>query len=233
MTTLRQPLSTNGLIMPLDFPVAQYEFVHKKIVAISKTSNSTYEHFAGAWNAVAYRFLALTEYEASFSKSLTTTNTDLTPSNRHRQERDLYGFFCNGFSIFEACFYSIFSLGAFLSAANFPIATAKDQQRISPASTTAAMVKAFSSDPINKAIDLIISDAVYIEWREIRNILTHRAAPGRTFFVGIGNDDVLPDQWKIKNIPLNEKMASARRADLSKLLNVLMHAIEQFVQSHF
>ncbi|NBX03534.1 MAG: hypothetical protein EBR02_05675 [Alphaproteobacteria bacterium] len=55
------PLSTNGLVMPLDFPVADYEAIHSIVEPRTRKAKETYEQFAGAWNAVAYRFLALTE----------------------------------------------------------------------------------------------------------------------------------------------------------------------------
>jgi hypothetical protein len=226
------PLSTNGLIMPPDFPVAQYESVHGRVEPRARTSNDIYEQFAGAWNALSYRFLALTEYEAAFSASVARVGSRSSPLERHRQERDLFGFFSNGFSVFEATFYGLYSLGSFINAAAFPMSTAKDQQRITPSSTTAAMAKAFPGDPIHQTISTVLSDPALLEWREVRNILTHRVAPGRIFFVGIGGDDILPDQWKIKSIPLDEKMASARRGDLSRLLSVLMQGIDQFAQSH-
>ena len=181
---------------------------------------------------MAYRFLALTEYEASFAASLASVGSKPSPLDRHRQERDLFGFFCNGFSVFEATFYGLFSLGSFLSATSFPMSTPKDQQRISPSSTAAALESAFPGDPIHKAITTVLQDPAYLEWREVRNVLTHRAAPGRIFFVGIGGNDALPDQWKIKGIPLDVKMASTRRAVLSRLLSDLLQGIEQFSLSH-
>lgn len=218
--------------MPPDFPVAHYESVHNKVQPLARTSNHVYEQFAGAWNALSYRFLALTEYEAKFAASLTGAGSRPVPPDRYRQERDLFGFFSNGFSVFEATFYGLFSLGSFFSAASFPMSTAKDQQRITPSSTAAAMTKAFPGDPIHQVISTVSSDPAYLELREVRNILAHRAAPGRTFFVGIGGDDTLPDQWKIKSIPLDAKMASTRRADLSRLLGELIQGIDQFAKSH-
>jgi hypothetical protein len=224
------PLSPNGLVMPPDFPVAAYESVYKRVEPRARTSNDIYEHFAGAWNAIAYRFIALTEYEAAFSTSIANVGAGPDPTERCRQERDLFGFFSNGFSIFEATFYGLFSLGAFLSSISFPIGTPRDQQRISPASTIAAIASAFPSDPINKVISTVVSDPAYVDWREVRNILTHRAAPGRQFFVG--GDDKLPDQWKIKNISLDAKMAPMRRVERSRLVKDLFQGIDQFAKSH-
>jgi hypothetical protein len=76
-----------------------------------------------------------------------------------------------------------------------------------------------------------VSDVQFIEWREIRNILTHRTAPGRTFFVSIGDvaDAQLPDQWKIKGISLDTKMAATRRRQLSQQLDELLAGIQDFM----
>jgi hypothetical protein len=232
MSKSNPALSTNGLVMPSDFPVAEYEAVHGIVEPRTRNKKDSYEQFAGAWNAVAYRFLALTEYELAFNHSLSEAGGSPAPLERFKQERDLFGFFSNGFSVFEATFYGLFSIGALLSPANFPMSTAKDLQRITPTLTTATITKVFSGDPIQSVLDAILLDAAYIEWREVRNILTHRAAPGRTFFVGIGGDDVLPDQWKIKSIPLDLKMTSTKRAELSRLLRELMQAIDKFTKIH-
>jgi hypothetical protein len=218
--------------MPPDFPVAEYESLFKIVEPRARASQDICGHFAGAWNALAYRFLAVTEYEAALTGSLAKVGTSSAPTERYQQERDLFGFFSNGFSIFEAAFYGLFSLGAFLSAASFPMSSAKDQQRISPSSTAAAMTKAFPGDPLQQVIISVSSDPAYVECREVRNVLTHRAAPGRTFFVGIGGDDVLADEWKIKSIPLDAKMAATRRVDLSRLLCELLKGIDQFAKTH-
>jgi len=217
--------------MPADFPVAEYESVHKKGETCATAQPAIYEQFAGAWNALSYRFVAMAGYGAALTDSLAKVGASPPPNERYSQERDLFGFFSNGFSIFEAAFYGLFSLGAFISPANFPIATAKDQQRISPAVTAGAVAKAFPGDPLQLVITRVSTDSAYVEGREVRNVLTHRSAPGRTFFVGIGGDDVLADEWKIKSIPLDAKMANSRRADLARLLGDLVQGIDQFAKS--
>lgn len=218
--------------MPLDFPAAEYESIVHRVQLHSPRLGHLYEHFGGAWNAISYRFLAATENETAFTQSIARFGGGLDPSERHRQESHLFAFFANGFAAFESCFYGLFSLGAHLSPPHFPMNTARDHQSISPSSTKAAISKAFSSDPINGVLQVVTGDPAYIEWREIRNILTHRTAPGRTVFVGIG-DDNLPDQWKINQIPLDVTMAPQRRANLSRLLEMLLQGIDEFVRLRF
>lgn len=223
------PLSTNGLVVPDDFPASEYESIYLKAASHLPKQQEIYEQFGSAWNAVAYRFVAVAEYEAILKVSLVRTNAP--PPERYEQERDLFGFFSSGFSVFEAAFYGIFSLGALIAPAAFPTTTPRDQQRISPSSTAGAIAKAFPGDSLNGVIAAVTGDLAYLEWREIRNILTHRAAPGRRFFVSIGGDEEIPDQWKIKDIPLNANMPQSRRAELSRLLSTLLNGIEQFSKS--
>jgi hypothetical protein len=141
------PNSLNGLVMPPDFPVAEYEAINRTVLRHATTAEENYAPFASAWNALAYRFVAVTEYETALTASLGTFRAAPIPLERYRQERDLFGFFSNGFSVFEASFYAMFSIGAFLSPANFPITTPKDQQKISPSSTAVAFAKSFAGTP--------------------------------------------------------------------------------------
>lgn len=227
------PLKTNGLLMPVDFPTAQYNDVYERTLSQVTASPAIHEQFAGAWNAVAYRFQAMADDEIAFTSLVVQTAPE--PPIRYQQERSLFGFFSNGFSVFEATFYGVFALGALLSPADFPIATPRDQQRIAPHSTLAALAKAFPAEPLNTAISNLLADTQFLEWREIRNVLTHRAAPGRTFFVSIGDpsETPLPDEWKLKGIPLDDKMAPMRRAQLSGQLDELLDGIRDFTLRHF
>jgi hypothetical protein len=231
MQLIKGALSTNGLLMPADFPVIHYESVHKHVQPQSQTENDRYEQFAGAWNAVAYRFVATGEYEAALTAAFSDVRGAVTPEKRSWQERDLFGFFSNGVSVFESAFYGLFSIGALLAAAEFPLSTPSDQQRVSPTTTSSALKKAFPGDPILEVVSAVTSDTAYREAREIRNVLTHRTAPGRTFFASVGGDDDLPDQWKLNNITLDATMASTRRAEVARLLTELLKGIDRFVQA--
>ena len=163
-------LSINGLIMPQDFPVVKHEAIHQKVAARGGGSSEAFGRFAGAWNAQAYRFLALTEYQADFCASLANFRTSPEHSERHRQERDLFGFFCSGVSVFEATFYGLFSVGAILSPANFSIVTEEDRKKIKPGSTATAFRNVFPGDPIIASIVAILGDRSYVHFHKVRNI---------------------------------------------------------------
>ncbi len=223
-----RPLTTNGLVPTPDFPADSYEAIHRHVVSRWAT-HELYEHYAGAWNAVAYRFHSAMQACEEFVTSLDTHGSFPSPDERYRQDQALSAFFSSGFSTFESVFYSLHTIGAFIDPASFSLATPKAQQQVSPGQTSAAFKRAFSMDPILAAFDSLFEDPAYQELREIRNILTHRTSPGRRVYVGIGSDDAPATEWKLKNIPLDKSMARSRRYELARLLSTLLIAMETFV----
>jgi hypothetical protein len=99
------PLSVNGLVMPPDFPAQSFQAVQRTIQPFAQTDNELYAHFAGAWNAISYRYLSLVNYGEIFTASLKAHGSSPPAVERYNQERMLFGFFSNGFSVFEAFFY--------------------------------------------------------------------------------------------------------------------------------
>ena len=221
-------LSTNGLIPASEFPAALYEGVHEKVLS-KWTGHAQYEHYAGAWNALAYRFHGAFDAADSFNDSLIKHGPSPEPPDRYWQEQTLFGLFSNGFSTFESYFYAMFGIGAFITAGNFPLSTAKDQQKVSPSQTVAAYKAVFPGDPIVAEFDKLFADPIYQEWREIRNVLTHRTAPGRLMFASIGADDSPPVEWKLKGIIFDPTFAPTRKAELAKTLGSLVAAADAFV----
>lgn len=190
-----------------------------------------YEHYAGAWNAVAYRFEAAVEAGDDFEASLKSHGSAPTPNERYRQDQALAGFFSSGFSVFESVFYALHTIAAFIEPASFSLATPKARQQVSPTLTSAAYKRVFPSDPILGAFEELFADPTYIEWREIRNILTHRTAPGRTMYVGIGDDDAPETEWKLNSIPLDGAMVRGRRTEVARMLSTLLTAVSAFVSA--
>jgi hypothetical protein len=52
------PLTTTGLEMPVDFPREPYEAVFSLVAPFAENQQFAWEEFAGAWNAISYRFMA-------------------------------------------------------------------------------------------------------------------------------------------------------------------------------
>ncbi len=225
-----RPLKTNGLVPAPDFPVEPYEAVHELVVA--RWGNlQLYEDFAGAWNAVSYRFEAAAKSGAEFERSLRVAGATPTPDERFRQDSALAEFFSGGYSVFESVFYGLHAIGACLAPSVFSLSTPKARQQVSPSQTTATFKKAFAGDPFITVLDAFATDPAYLEWKEIRNVLTHRTAPGRRMFVGIGVDDAPPTAWKLNDIPMDETLVLMRRAALVRLLAHLVAGGATFLRS--
>lgn len=223
-----QPLALNGLIPHRDFPAELYEEVHADVVARWSGAPS-YRHYSSAWNALAYRFHGAVDAGCEFQRSLKNFGAHPAPQQRFQQEVALFNFFSNGFAAFEALFYGLFGVGSFIDAAAFPLTTPREQQRVSPSHTNDAYKRAFPGDPILGAFAGFFNDPSYQRWRDMRNVLTHRAAPGRRMYVGIGSDDAPPVEWKLNELPLDSALVPNHQSELAQLISGVLSAAKTFV----
>lgn len=223
-------LTTNGLQVPTGFPAVSYEAVHRTIVA-TNANHPLYQHYAGAWNALAYRFRASLDHGEGFILSLEKHGSSPMPEARYAQEKLLFDFFSACFSCFESTFYALYTIGAFISPSEFNLATPRDQQQVSPNRTRDAFVRAFPSDPILVAIQRLFDNPEYQKLRETRNVLTHRTAPGRTMYVSIGSEDLPLTEWKLNNSPLDSSIITSSTHALAELLDEFIRAVEIFLNT--
>lgn len=228
MESGRSSLTPNGLIPHGDFPFEPYEAVHAKVAARWSMAAS-YHQYSGAWNALAYRFHGSIDAGAKFQKSLKDFGSHPAPHQRYQQEEALFNFFSSGFAAFEALFYGLFGIGSFINAVTFPLTTPKEQQRVSPSHTNEAFKRAFPGDPLLVALASLLSDPGYQRWREMRNVLTHRAAPGRRVYVGIGSDDAPPVEWKLNDLPLDSALVPKHQRELAQLISDVLSAANMFL----
>ncbi|MCO4090748.1 MAG: hypothetical protein HEQ34_02195 [Sphingorhabdus sp.] len=222
------PLTPNGLIPHADFPRKPYEAVHSAVLA-QWSDSGVYHEYSGAWNAVAFRFHGSVDAGTKFQKSLRDSGPHPAPLQRYQQEEALFSFFSNGFAAYEAFFYGLFAIGSFIHPAAFPLSTAKERQRISPSFTQATFVKAFPGDQILDDIQSVFDEVSYQQWRDTRNILTHRAAPGRRMYVGIGIADAPPVEWKLNELPLDAQLIPTHQAQLAQHLATVLTATTSFL----
>ena len=221
-------LITNGITVP-NFPYDPYEAIHSLVQKWGQ--DPTYEHYAGAWNALAYRFKAAYEHGDHFVEALNKHGSAPPPEERYRQEKALYDFYSSAFSAFEAVFYGLYSIGVWIDPSSFSLASSKDQQRVNPRYVRDAYAGTFPGDHLIHVLDNILNDQSFQSLRDIRNILTHRAAPGRLHFAGIGVEDETPSVWKLNGLPLDGSLITNYKQSLSQLLHDLLDAFETFVKA--
>jgi hypothetical protein len=120
---MERRLSLNQIAAPDDFPADEFEAVYRKLGSTYGDRAEYNLYIIGALNAIAYRFTALAEYDDSFRFLINAYGTGPGQPSRHMQERDLFGFFSNAHSVFDAFCFALFAIGTLLDSANFPLYT--------------------------------------------------------------------------------------------------------------
>jgi hypothetical protein len=213
--------------MPAGFPAAPFDAVYEIVQSLTPKHAELRLNFVGAWLALGYRYRAMAEYGEEFTKLFVADGPGPSMEKRYLQERALFGFFGNGFTTFEALFFGLFAIGAMVAPADLPLATAADQQSVSPNSTVAAYKRVFRADPFVTALEALTSDVAFKNLREVRNVLTHRVVPARQFYIG----SLPPAEWKIVNIALDATTTTTREAEVSRLLMTALSATELFART--
>src|SRR6266511_3942555 len=174
-------LSLNQIAVPDDFPADEFEAVHRKLGSAYAERDEYRVFIMDALNAIAYRFTAIAEYHESIRSLINAPNCQ---PFRYMQERDLFGFYSNAHSVFDAFCFALFAVGALIDSGNFPLATEADERNVTWSTMLRAYGKAFPTDPILSELEKIWKDTE--ELRDIRNILTHRGVGPRAFGVSTG-----------------------------------------------
>jgi hypothetical protein len=225
-STMERRLSLNQIAVPDDFPSDEFDAVSGKL---GSTYGERYEYHAyirDALNAIAYRFTALAEYDESLRSLI---NAPDGQPFRYMQERDLFGFYSNAHSVFDAFCFALFAVGALIDPGNFPLATEADERNVTWSTMLRAYVKSFPTDPILSELEKIWNDTE--ELRGIRNILTHRAVGARDLMAT--TDPSAPsDRIPRLNISLDAGTTRTHRSQVAGLLLLGLEAADKFVKAH-
>jgi hypothetical protein len=222
------PLEINGLLMPPDFPRELFEKIYS--AAKPHQANPTHPQFIGAWSAVSHRYKALAEYDERFTRSI-EKGPARTHEVRHEEERDLFGFASNVYSVFEAFHYGMFAIGAFIEPNIFVLATPSDETKVSVAATHKKYAEAFPSDPVLASFKDYLDDPARRDLSLLRNVLTHRAVPPRAYGVSVGQSDLSWARITRVEIPLDKNTTKSRREAASRLLTICLNGADAFVTS--
>lgn len=220
-------VSTVGLEAPQDFPTSAYESVHRRVCAHVKDGSSAWFEYAGAWNGVIYRFLSLAEHDLSFTDSFRRFGDSPSPPERYRQERELFGFFLNGLACVESFAYGLFAIGSLVDPGAFPINKPDDLRSINLNRTQVNFTAVFPEERITATLGQLRGSSELHAWKDIRNILAHRSAPGRSIYTS-GE----PAVWRAGPV-LDLSTTGSRRAWLAQVLSALLGDADAFVQKVF
>lgn len=221
-------LTTTGTTVPPSFPATAYEAIHAHVCAALQSTPS-YKHYLSAWSALAWRYGEALHEAAAFQTHFQQHGESPPAPERFPQERMLFDFFGAAVSSLETLYFAIHAMASKSHPADFPMSTVEELRAVTPTNVIARLKKAYPGDPLIAALEALKSDPRYVDLHNMRNVLTHRGAPGRQFSVGIGTG--VPDPpalWDLTAQPLTESTLTLAATDLTSLLSGVMPAVETF-----
>lgn len=233
MATTPQPSS---LVLPSAFPDALFEAIATRVVQKMKNPSPELDNFGGAQNGVRYRLRACADYAAEFTESIRRVGAAPPGIERYQQERQLFGFFVSGAAVLDSFSFFLYFAAAQLQPTCFPTQP-RDITQIDVNSASGKFKNAFPGEMITSNLTNLVDDPNFKEWRKCRNILAHRAAPGRVIYASVGSNSVdLAADWRIDSfgkIKIDVNLTPPRLEWLLKTLAGLVEAADQFTQKHF
>ena len=183
-------------------------------------------YFNQGLGGVLYRFVSCTEQDEAFTANVTANGEFAGFPARYHQERDLFDFVVNGQSAVECLCFALHAIGAMIDPGRFLMATEADLRRVSPELTRHHYHAAFVGQGITRSLDGTIGSAEYREWKDVRNLLSHRVHPGRVYSVG-GPPAIPPTAWS--GIAINVDTTRTRRTWLAAQITDLLREAHAFV----
>jgi hypothetical protein len=223
--------------LPGDFPRSPYLSFYWRVQARAQQDGYPDEwqgHFIGSWKAIAYRFRACEWHCRAFTRSVQRFGSAPLESHQYRQDADLFGFFMNGLAALESLYYCLFAMGSRLSPPDFPFATDADFRKVNPTNVAPAFARAYPGDALTIALLRVLATPGFKEWTEVRNVLAHRVAPGRTIYGGNVPAMIPPDELRVGalRIPITDQTTASRRAWLASSLADILAQADGFAAHH-
>jgi hypothetical protein len=199
-----------GISLPPEVDVAIFDSINQLIARIANpnapanSSKKTIWHaFASAWNGVAFRCRAASEYDAEFQKLILMT-TWPGGDVRYKQEVALFGCVNSALSSFECFCVASYAAAASLSVPSFPL-TSDAHLRIMPRDVSDAFRKGYPNEKFTLILFDTIQSENYNALKDLRNALSHRGILPRRHF--LSNHAVRPSA-----VPSNPKSMAENHA---------------------
>jgi hypothetical protein len=171
-----------GFNLPDDVAIGDLEALHDKVTtrgyATPGQPTDAWREWADGINGVMYRVIAADA--ASDAWILSMAKSDSPPlDDRVQQERALFEFYSNAFSVLECLGYALSAMAELVNPQAFLVTTSPREISFRSA------VRAFSDEyPMSRLAGILSSidrSQELADLRDIRNTLSHRGAPARTF----------------------------------------------------
>jgi hypothetical protein len=167
-----------GYDVPGDFPIEALEVVLSRTAddGMYAANLDLWRECAGGCNGTVYRFMSAARADDEWVNTYTDRpSIDLNV----RQDQLLFEFFVAALSSLECLAYGLCAIGQYLRPDSFEVTT--KPKSVTFRYAVAGFTQEFPDDPL--AVELTAADAAaeMAALRTKRNLLAHRASPGRTF----------------------------------------------------
>jgi hypothetical protein len=231
----KQPATVPQLAMPAGFPEATLEAITSRVILKMKNPSAELDSFGGAKNGMRFRLRACADYAAGFTQSVQKFGDAPPVEERYKQETFLFTFFVSGTAVLDSLSMLIYIAAAQIRPSEFPMQK-RQIKGINCKSVAAHLERAFPSEALTLALKQLIIDPRFHEWSEFRNVLAHRAVPGRTLYLSTGGSaSDKPADWRVDTtgVKIDENLAPPRLAWLVGRLATLLAAADEFTTNHF
>lgn len=223
--------------LPEDFPMKTLEKAYRDCIDCIGAGESSVKLMGMGFAGTAYRFRTVAENDEILSTSFRENGYGPPAEEYYRQITALYVFFSAGLSCIESFFFAMHALAAHYKPEKFKLGP-QDLRNINYSSVKDKFNKYWEGTDLSIAMKDLVQSVEFSEWKDIRNIYSHRVViPRETIF------DCIKDRMSAnllmeaadptkQNISLNEFTTAKRRAWLAAQMVSLVSAFDVFIRNN-
>jgi hypothetical protein len=213
--------------MPHDFPLQPYSDLYRAVVGQLVSNTEERRMFTWGFRGVARRFRSCCEADEEFRKAYYAWRNTKSAEDLYREDKALFHFFSDGLSAIETLFFALYIVGWVVKPEHFPTGSEK---QIEPKFTSGKFTSHFPDEPLSLALKNAVSSSEYREWKNLRNPLAHRYAPGKSVTIDLGQGSA----WhSFLGLELDEQFTSRRRKWLANNLCQILESANGFAKDHY
>lgn len=214
-----------------DFSETTYENIKTIVISYFGDNSVEFKDFIQSWKAVELRFIAFTEQDEIYTPSIQNFGDAPQTDERIKQDNSLFFFFISGISVFDSYSYAIHGLVSSINQ-NFKI---QPENRINFTTVSQKFKSFFPDESLTNELLSLSDSTQFIQFKEIRNYLTHRVHPGRVLYLSGGSNQATPAEWNIggNTLTLDNDFTKNWRLWLSTNLDLILTKTEEFAYKYF
>jgi hypothetical protein len=221
--------------LPEDFPREILEQSYRKCIDRFGQNDHALQLMGMGFAGTAYRFRTMAENAEILSTSLQKDGCGPYAEAYYQQVTSLYIFFSAGLSCIESFFFAMHALGSKYKPNSFALSP-KDLGNVRLLNVKKAFNTNWEGSDIAIAMEELLASAKLFEWKEIRNIFSHRAVIPRQITFNCSNGQTTANlllekhSSQKRSVSLSELEIANRRMWLANQINHLVGTFDLFIK---